>query len=101
MILNFTQKRLYICKYTTGKVVKVLDKENNLNELDSNTFKFYPGDNKIPDSAAKHLLKHPGIKRRLDLGILVVKQSMTEDLKGEAEKNSKAKKAELEAKKAK
>ncbi len=87
MILHFTQQRLYVCKYMNGKIAK--------------RFRLYPKDNKIPNSEAKALMEHPGIKRRLDLGILIEKQSMTEDLKGEAEKNSKAKKEKLEAKKEK
>jgi len=51
--------------------------------------KFYPGDNKISDVEAKFLLKHPGIKMRLDLGILQMKTTVTEDLVKEAQKLSK------------
>lgn len=90
MILNLTQPRLYVCQYV-----------NDNGEIFS--YKFMPGDNKVTDSEAKLLLRHPGVKNRLDLGILVQKNRVTENLVEEAtkinkkesgEKNHKAKKAE-------
>lgn len=86
MILNFTQKRAYTCKFMNGGV--------------EDSFLFYPGDNKIPNSKAKALMAHPGIKNRFDLGLLIEKKSMTEDLAKEAAEISKAKKAK-QAKQAK
>ena len=91
MILNFNQPRLYVCQY--------VDSKGGIS-----SFKFYPGDNKIPKAEAKFLLKHPGIKNRLDLGILVEKKSVTEDLVEEAAKKTKEEikakaKADAEAKK--
>ncbi len=79
MILNFKQPKLYVCQYVSinGEI---------------KSFKFYPGDNKIPNSEVKFLLQHPGIKNRLDLGILVEKKAMTEDLAIEAKKASEVKK---------
>lgn len=87
MILNFKQPRLYVCLYMGDKGAE-----------DIRNFKFVPGDNKIPNSEAKFLLKHPGIKNRLDLGILVEKKAMTEDLAKEAKKASEIKKAKEEPK---
>jgi len=73
MILNLTKPTLYVCQYTSAGGAE-----------DIKSFKFIPGDNKIPSSEEKYLLKHPGIKRRIDLGILVQKDRMTEDLAKEA-----------------
>jgi len=78
MILNFKQPRLYVCLYMGDKGAG-----------DIRSFKFMPGDNKIPNAEAKFLLKHPGIKNRIDLGILVEKKAMTEDLAKEAKEASK------------
>ena len=77
MILNFKQAKLYVCQFVNSKG-------------GISSFKFVPGDNKIPNAEAKFLLKHPGIKNRLDLGILVEKQSVTEDLVKEAANKAKA-----------
>jgi len=71
MILNFTQPRMYTCQYVDEKG-------------DVKSFKFCPGDNKIPNAEVKNLLKHPGVKDRIDLGILVEKKAMTEDLMSKA-----------------
>ena len=81
MILNLTEPRLYICQF--------VDSKGGIS-----SFKFYPGDNKIPSAEAKFLMKHPGIKNRIDLGILVVKKAMTENLKKEASEESKKEKKE-------
>jgi len=78
MILNFKEPRLYVCQYVS--------KDGEIK-----SYKFSPGDNKIPNSEAKFLLQHPGIKNRLDLGILVEKKAMTEDLASEAKKASEIK----------
>lgn len=88
MILNFKEPRLYICLYVS--------KDGEIK-----SFKFSPGDNKIPNSEAKFLLKHPGIKNRLDLGILVEKKTMTEDLAKEAKEASEVKKAKEASKESK
>ncbi len=66
MIINLTQPRQYICQY--------------MNNGKPCSLKFIPGDNKIPSSEVKALLAHPGIKRKIDIGMLVVKNSVTEDL---------------------
>lgn len=82
MILNLTLPRLYVCQYVKdGEVC---------------SFRFVPGDNKIPNSEAKALLAHPGIKRKIDKGILVVKERVTEDLAKVASAHTQKKKeAEL------
>ncbi len=91
MILNFKQPRLYVCLYMGDKGAQ-----------DIRSFKFVPGDNKIPNAEAKFLLKHPGIKNRLDLGVLVEKKSMTEDLAKEAKESKSSENHNAkEAKKAK
>ena len=82
MILNFTLPRLYVCQYVNSKG-------------QPSSFKFVPGDNKISDSEATFLIKHPGVKRRLDLGILVIKNRVTEDLVEEAVRMVKKEKSEV------
>jgi len=72
MILHLTQPRLYVCQYVNSKG-------------GISSFRFVPGDNKIPSKEAKFLLKHPGVKNRIDLGILVTKGAVTEDLAKEAQ----------------
>ena len=66
MILNFTMPRMYVCQYMKGGKAC--------------SFKFIPGDNRIPASEEKALLAHPATKRKLDKGILVMKNRVTEDL---------------------
>jgi hypothetical protein len=77
MILKLTKPSLYICQFkgSDGSI---------------KSFKFVPGDNKIPNEEAKFLLKHPGIKSRIDLGILVNKSRSTEDLVLQAQKEAAA-----------
>ena len=59
MLLKFNLPHLYVCNFSGENKETLIQK-------------FSPGINKIDDKISKFLLKHPGIKARLDAGTLQI-----------------------------
>lgn len=82
MIIDNTQPRMYICAFTTGKsktgLAKVILK---------------PKLNTVKNSLAEDLLKHPGFKARLDVGILKIVDPVKSASRPEKEDKTKESKA--------